>query len=180
MRRQWRSRNFNFWDYGRANWPNVGAGFFSPPQFPLGGLSEFFSCRVAAKHGCTLSKGRPAMLARSSVQFGASRSVYGGSRPFASGLIASLAALAFISGLVMFDSTARSMVDPSAQTVNRALKGDRLPLAPVSRPDAENQPAELRALRTSTPNSRLPDGCEAVVSSIANSELAHIAGRCVS
>ena len=179
MRRQWRSQNFNFWDYGRANWPNVGAGFFSPPEFPLGGLSEFFSCRVAAKHGCTLSKGRPAMLARSSVQFGASRS-YGGSRPFASGLIASLAALAFISSLVKFDSTARSMVDPSAQTVNRALKGDRLPLAPVSRPDAENQPAELRAPRTSTPDSRLPDGCEAVVSSIANSELAHIAGRCVS
>ena len=157
-----------------------------PPEFPLGGLSEFFSCRVAVKHPSTLSKGCPAMLARSSVQSGASRSVFGSSRPFASGLIASVAALAFISGLVMFVSTARSMVDPSAQTVpsgqtvNRALKGDRLPLRPASRSDVANQPVELRVPRTSTPDSRMPDGCEAVVSSIVNSELAHIAGRCVS
>jgi len=120
------------------------------------------------------------MRARSSVQSGASRSVFGGSRPFAGGLIASLAALAFISGLVMFGSTARSMVDPSPQTVNRALKGDRLPLRPASRSDVANQPVELRVPRTSTPDSRMPDGCEAVVSCIVNSELAHIAGRCVS
>ena len=94
--------------------------------------------------------------------------------------MASLAALAIVFGLVMVDSAAPSMVDPSAQTVDRALKGDRLPLKPASRLEVENQPVEWRVPRISIPDSKLPDGCEAVVSSIANSELAHIAGRCVS
>jgi hypothetical protein len=80
----------------------------------------------------------------------------------------------------MSDLTAGSAVNPSEQTVNRALKGDRLPLVPTIHWHVENQPLELRDPRTSTPNAKLPDGCEAVVSSIANSELAHIAGRCVS
>jgi hypothetical protein len=72
--------------------------------------------------------------------------------------------------------TAGSAVNPSEQTVNRALKGDRLPLVPTIHWHVENQLLELRA----PPDAKLPDGCEAVVSSIANSELAHIAGRCVS
>ncbi len=94
--------------------------------------------------------------------------------------MASLTALAIVSGFSMVDSAARSMADPSAQAVNRALKGDRLPLGPASLSHVENQPVEWRMLRGSVPDSKLPDGCEAVVSSIANSELAHIAGRCVS
>jgi hypothetical protein len=106
--------------------------------------------------------------------------MFGRSRPFAGGLMASLAALAIVSGLFMVDSAARSMVDPHAQTVNRALKGDRLPLRPASLSNVENRPVEWRAPHTSIPDSKLPDGCEAVVSSIANPELAHIAGRCVS
>jgi hypothetical protein len=106
--------------------------------------------------------------------------MFGSSRPFAGGLMASLAALAIVSGLFMVDSAARSMVDPSAQSVTRALKGDRLLLRPASLSNVENRPVEWRAPRTSIPDSKLPDGCEAVVSSIANSELAHIAGRCVS
>jgi len=106
--------------------------------------------------------------------------MFGSSRPFAGGLMASLAALAIASGFFMVDSAARSMADPSLQTVNRALKGDRLPLRPASLSHVENQPVEWPAPRTSIPDSKLPDGCEAVVSSIANPELAHIAGRCVS
>ena len=106
--------------------------------------------------------------------------MFGRSRPFAAGLMASLTALAIVSGLFMVDSAARSMVDPPAQTVNRALKGDRLPLRPASLSHVANQPVEWRAPRTSFPDSKLPDGCEAVVSLIANPELAHIAGRCVS
>jgi len=64
--------------------------------------------------------------------------------------------------------------------VSHALKGDRLPLRPASLSNVENQPVEWREPRTSAPDSKLPDGCEAVVSSIANPALAHIAGRCVS
>jgi hypothetical protein len=111
--------------------------------------------------------------------------MFGNSRPFAGGLMASVAALAIASGIVMFDSAARSMADPSAQTVTRVLKGDRLPLRPAGLSHVENQPVEWRTPRTSFADSKfadskLPDGCEAVVSSIANPELAHMAGRCVS
>jgi hypothetical protein len=94
-----------------------------------------------------------------------------------------LVALLLITGLGMSDLTARSAVDRSEQTVNRAPKSDRLPLVPAIDLRVGNQPLELRAPRTSTPetsHAKLPDGCEAVVSSIANAELAHIAGRCVS
>jgi hypothetical protein len=106
--------------------------------------------------------------------------MFGRCRPFAGGLMASVAALAIASSFFMVDSTARSMADSSAQTVNRALKGDRLPLRPASLSHVENRPVEWRVPRTSIPDAKLPDGCEGVVSSIANSELAHIAGRCVS
>ena len=106
--------------------------------------------------------------------------MFGRSRPFAGGLMASVAALAIASGFVMFDSAARSMADPSAQTVTRALKGDRLPLGPASLSHVENRPVEWPAPRPSIADLKLPDGCEAVMSSIANPELAHIAGRCVS
>jgi hypothetical protein len=92
----------------------------------------------------------------------------------------SIAAFAIASGLMMVDSVARSAVDPSVQTVTRALKGDRLPLRPASFSNVENHPVEWRAPSISAPDSKLPDGCEAVVSSIANPALAHVAGRCVS
>jgi len=73
--------------------------------------------------------------------------MFGRSRPFAGGLMASVAALAIGSGFFMVDSTARSMADPSAQTVNRALKGDRLPFWPASLSHVENQPVEWREPR---------------------------------
>ena len=120
------------------------------------------------------------MLAQTSIQSGSCRSAFGGFRGLAGGLIVSLAAASIITGLGMSDLTARTVVGPVGQTVNRALKGDRLSPKPAIRSDIANQPIEFHVPRTSTPDSRLPDGCEAVVSSIANSELAHIAGRCVS
>ena len=102
-------------------------------------------------------------------------------RAVAGGLTMALAALLLITGLGMSDLTASSVVDHTDQTVNRALKGDRLPLVPAIHRFVRNQPLELDAPHPSTvPDSKLPDGCEGVVSSIANSELAHIAGRCVS
>jgi hypothetical protein len=48
--------------------------------------------------------------------------------------------------------------------VNRARKGDRLPLIPAS---------NLRG------NSKLPVGCESVASSIVPSQLVHVVGRCL-
>lgn len=124
-------------------------------------------------------KGASAMLVHISTQCGTSRSTFGGSRSLVGGLIVSLTALAFIAGLEMSDLSARSAISPIGQTVNRALKGDRLPLTRATHLDVGMQPF-VRAPRSSASDVKLPEGCEALVSSVANSELAHIAGRCVS
>ena len=87
---------------------------------------------------------------------------------------------ACIGGLGMSDLVAGSKVEPSSQTVSqtvsRAIKGDRLPLHPN---------AVTRYLKTNTPRAtasdfKLPTGCEAPVSLLANFELARMAGRCLS
>jgi hypothetical protein len=111
------------------------------------------------------------MLAQTSIQSGSFRSTFGSFR--------ALAAASIITGFGMSDLTARTVVYPLGQTVNRALKGDLLPLAPAIRRNA-GQHHELQAPRISAPHSNLPDGCEGLVSSITNSDLANIAGRCVS
>jgi len=65
-------------------------------------------------------------------------------------------------------ATARPDAGSSVEIVNRSRKGDRLPLVQINVPRA---PAY---------DSRLPDGCDSLVSSLAHSHLARIAGRCVS
>lgn len=64
------------------------------------------------------------------------------------------------------------------QTVNHAGKGDRLPLVLASDPTAANWPMNASIPRTSVEN--LPDGCEALASSLTRSAIADMAGRCVS
>jgi hypothetical protein len=54
----------------------------------------------------------------------------------------------------------------SEETVDRTHKGDRLPVAQVSVPRV--------------PVYGLPEGCDALVSSLVHSGLERIAGRCVS
>jgi hypothetical protein len=56
----------------------------------------------------------------------------------------------------------------STEIVNRTQKGDRLPLVQRTAP------------RVPAYDSRLPDGCDSLVSSLTHSDLARIAGRCVS
>jgi hypothetical protein len=58
--------------------------------------------------------------------------------------------------------------------IDRTLKGDRLPLAEVNvtRPQALDQ--------SGAGAYDLPDGCDALVSPLTHSQLARIAGRCVS
>jgi hypothetical protein len=58
--------------------------------------------------------------------------------------------------------------DGSLQIVNRNQKGDRLPLAQINVPRAPVSDASL------------PEGCDSLVSSLTRSDLARIAGRCVS
>ena len=56
--------------------------------------------------------------------------------------------------------------------IDRTLKGDRLPLAEVTRPQAFEQRGAGAY--------DLPDGCDALVSPLTHSQLARIPGRCVS
>jgi hypothetical protein len=87
------------------------------------------------------------------------------------------AVASFLIGLEVSATTAAPSTDRSATSVNRTLKGDRLPLIPGRSRNAVNGPVELKA-----PAARpeLLDGCEPVVSAIGQSPLAQIAGRCVS
>jgi hypothetical protein len=63
---------------------------------------------------------------------------------------------------------AHSNVGSPTEIVDRAHKGDRLPLVQVD------------VLRAPTRDLHLPDGCDALVSPLTRSQVARIAGRCVS
>ena len=88
------------------------------------------------------------------------------------------AVASFLIGLEVSATTAAPSTDRTATSVNRTLKGDRLPLPPGKSRNAVNGPFESKAPPASRPE--LLDGCEPVVSSIGQSPLAQIAGRCVS
>jgi hypothetical protein len=58
-------------------------------------------------------------------------------------------------------------------TVNRTLKGDRIPVL---------QPSVLRVLRTPTtlqPQAQIPAGCDRAFSPISSPRLAHVFRRCI-
>src|SRR6266540_7510040 len=87
----------------------------------------------------------------------------------------------FVIGLEVSASTVGSGADRAPHLVNRTLKGDRLPLIPEkARKNAVNGPIEILAPRAPAANQELPDGCEPIVSSIAQSPLSQVPGRCVS
>ena len=76
-------------------------------------------------------------------------------------------------GLKISATPAWSAADPAQQTVNRMLKGDRLPPISVRMGSLEiNGHVEPVAVP------RLMEGCEAVVSSIGEPPLAQVAGSC--
>ena len=77
--------------------------------------------------------------------------------------------LAAVSTVIGFEGIAAARPDTgSLVEIDRTRKGDRLPLAEINSP------------RAPVYDSRLPDGCDSLVSSLAHSHLARIAGRCES
>jgi hypothetical protein len=77
--------------------------------------------------------------------------------------------LAGIATMIGFEGIASARPeDGSLQIVNRIQKGDRLPLDQIDVPRAPVSDASL------------PEGCDSLVSSLTRSDLARIAGRCVS
>ena len=147
-----------------------------PPVFPLGGLSEFLPWRPVSKNGQPTKRCQAMMT----IQSGLPRSMSSRTQILVSGLGVSLAIVAVIVGLDATVATARSRLEPSVQIVNRMQKGDRLPPLSNSHLNAVSQRLKINAPRTPTLDSKLADGCEPIVSFLAHSELARIAGRCVS
>jgi hypothetical protein len=90
------------------------------------------------------------------------------------GCVVVLAAVSIITTELSVSTTwsAASSVVSSAEIVNRAQKGDRLPLAPT----LSVKPTE----QTGLSDQALPVGCESVGSPLAHSPSAHIARGCVS
>jgi hypothetical protein len=99
------------------------------------------------------------MLANTS-QSRSYRPVFGGSRLLGRGLIVALATLSIITGLGISELTARSGIEPSGETVNRILKGDRSPLAFRIQTNAAHRPRQINTPLERASGSRLPVGCE--------------------
>src|SRR5262249_36189403 len=90
-----------------------------------------------------------------------------------------LAVASFLVGLEVSSTATTAAPSVEQTTVNRTLKGDRLPLVPGKSRNAVNG-IEINGPQTPAAVPELLDGCEPVVSSIGQTPLAKIAGRCVS
>jgi hypothetical protein len=95
-----------------------------------------------------------------------------------SSLGAASAALAIVVAGESEVAAARPGVDPGS--VNRVLKGDRLPLTP-SRGASDVWPGSLtpRVLETPRHEPKLPDECTAVFNPKRNTFSTEVAGRCI-
>ena len=91
---------------------------------------------------------------------------------------AAFAVASFLIGLEVSATTAAPSRDTTTM-VNRAVKGDRLPVVIEKARNAVNGPFEVKA-PVPAPRPQLLDGCEPVISSIGQPPLAQIAGRCIS
>jgi hypothetical protein len=91
-----------------------------------------------------------------------------------------LAIVSVVIGIEVSVATASSGTAPSVEIMNRARKGDRLPLVPALHRNAVNRPLEVKVLRIPAHDPGLAEGCESLASPLAHSEFAHSAGRCLS
>lgn len=101
------------------------------------------------------------------------------SRYLVGGFGAALAVASFFIGLEVSATTAAPAPQQSGPMVNRTLKADRQPMAPTKNRNAVNDTREIKA-PAAAPRQELLDGCEPVVSTIGQSPLSRIPGRCVS
>jgi hypothetical protein len=92
---------------------------------------------------------------------------------------AAFAVASFLIGLEVSATTAAPSVETTAPLVDRTLKGDRLPLVHRRNGNAVNGPVEIKT-PPAPAKPKLLEGCEPVVSSIGQSPLAQVPGRCLS
>ena len=94
------------------------------------------------------------------------------------GLLAlALAMLCAVISIAVSTVIVQSNVQLPPQTVNRMLKGDRI--VPAFTTESLRRAPEIKPPAQSL-DTKLPDGCEALVSPFANPRLARTAGRCMS
>jgi hypothetical protein len=99
---------------------------------------------------------------------------------FLSGVCLAIALGGFTAGLQVSAASAGDDSGAAVEmSVNRALKGDRLPVLSVSKQTSTSKQSSSSKTPTEA-TQRLPDGCEAAVSSTVDSPLARIPSRCVS
>jgi hypothetical protein len=115
------------------------------------------------------------MLAQYPIQSGSLRSIRRGLHVLA-GMAAVLiiTILSIMIGLEVFAATPRATLSEQSweQIVNRTRKGDRQLAA--------HQVRQIKFERTRALDLKLADGCESLVSPLANARLAKVAGRCLS
>lgn len=117
------------------------------------------------------------MISRSLVRARLFRPGFSG---FGRGLIVALTALVFFTGFEVSDLRARSAAQPAVENVNRAFKGDRLQARPAFQPAAAERHREIKTPREAISNSKLPIGCDPLISPLVNRQLSRIASRCIS
>jgi len=89
------------------------------------------------------------------------------------------AALALFFSMAISVSTAPIEAEP-AQIVVRTHKGDRLLSASASQRHVPKKPREVVVPHQPAEDLKLPDGCDPLVSPIADNLFSRVAGRCVS
>jgi hypothetical protein len=147
-----------------------------PMQLPLRALPELSGLNTVAKNGLA-NLGNQAMLTHPFPRPGQTR-IVGRSQYIVAACSGILTLMSIFVGLKVSAATAWSGAAPALEIVDRAGKGDRLPLVRVIRPDTGSQ--LLENSRTPAPTQQLSDGCESLVSALSHSLLAQIAGRCIS
>ena len=116
------------------------------------------------------------MLAQHPIQSGSLGSIQRGGYVLAGSMAAVLiiTILSIMIGLEVSAATLRSTLSEqsSGQIVNRTRKGDRQLVV--------HEVRQIKFELTPAPDLKLADGCESLVSPLANAPLAKVAGRCVS
>jgi hypothetical protein len=120
------------------------------------------------------------MLSQTPLRSGLFSSTGRGLQYLVGGCSVLLATVSIVIGIEVSIAAAFSGAAPSVELVNRAQKGDRLPLVPALHQNPVSRLLEVNVPRVPAPDRGLADGCESLASPLARSPLAQIASRCLS
>jgi len=149
-----------------------------PPEFPGGTLSEFSGLGIPVKTTQSYG-GNQVMFRQASIRIEQISSIGRGLQYLIGCCSVPLAIVSVVIGIEVSVATASSGTAPSVEIMDRARKGDRLPLVPALHRNDVNRPPEIKVLRISAHDQDLAEGCESLASPLARSPAADIAGRCL-